>query len=244
MAENRASVHEEAFEEGVPCWVDAQLADVEAGKRFYGELFGWSFEEAHGSSVWARLGGEPVAALAPKTDGRMPTVWTVSFATPDARALGRRITAAGGQLVLPPIPVGDLGTAALAADPGGAVFGLWQAGDHRGFGRRREPGTFAWAQLYTRDTAAANAFYGDLFHDALFGAGAEPDFGRAEVTEVFPAEMPPHFLTHFRVTDIADALQAVRGLGGRVQVPPFDTSYGLVAVVTDNQGASFALLQR
>lgn len=35
-----------AFPEGVPCWVDAQLADVAAGKRFYGELFGWTFEGA------------------------------------------------------------------------------------------------------------------------------------------------------------------------------------------------------
>lgn len=262
MAENRASgneeaeetseseevfeaeVVEEAYGEGVPCWVDAQLADVEAGKRFYGELFGWTFEDAYGSSVWARLAGEPVASLAPKIDGRMPTVWTVSFATPDAEALGRRITAAGGQVVMAPFPVGDLGVAALAADPSGAVFGLWQAGRHRGFGRRHEPGTFVWAQLYTRDTAAANAFYGGLFHDALFGAEARPDFGRAEVTEVFPAEMPPHFLTHFRVADLDDALGAVQRLGGRVQAPPFETSYGRVAVVTDNQGASFALLQR
>src|SRR5947208_10254280 len=98
MAENRAS----AYGEGVPCWVDAQLADVEAGKRFYGELFGWTFEAAYGSSVWARLRGEPVASLAPKIDGRMPTVWTVSFATPDAEALGRRINAAGGQVVMAP----------------------------------------------------------------------------------------------------------------------------------------------
>ncbi|MFF3913135.1 VOC family protein [Streptomyces sp. NPDC001852] len=261
MAENRASGHEgaeeaeevidaevveaeEGYGEGVPCWVDAQLADVEAGKRFYGELFGWTFEGAYGSSVWARLAGEPVASLAPKIDGRMPTVWTVSFATPDAVALGRRITAAGGQLVMAPFPVGDLGVAALAADPEGAVFGLWQPGRLRGFGRRHQPGTFVWAQLYTRDIAAANAFYGGLFHDALFGAGARPDFGRADVTDVFPAEYPPHFLIHFRVTGLDDALGAVQRLGGRVQAPPFETSYGRVAVVTDNQGASFALLQR
>ncbi|WP_053658227.1 VOC family protein [Streptomyces sp. MMG1121] len=224
--------------------MDAQLPDVEAGKRFYGELFGWSFEAVYGSSVWARLAGETVAGLAPKTDGRMPTVWTVCFATPDAEALTRRITAAGGQVVMAPTALDDLGTAALAADPEGAVFGLWQAGSHRGFARRHEPGTFGWAQLYTRDTAASDAFYGTLFHDALFGSGAEPDFGRAHVTEVFPAEMPPHFLVHFRVAGLDDALGAVRRLGGRVQAPPFETSYGRVAVVTDNQGASFALLSR
>lgn len=244
MAENRAS----AYTEGVPCWVDAQLPDVEAGKRFYGDLFGWAFDEEpaeeYGGSVAARLGGEPVASLAPKRDGRMPTVWTVYFATPDAGALAARIRAAGGQVVVPPRPVDGLGTVALAADPEGAVFGLWQPGSHPGFGRRHEPGTFGWAQLYARDTGTANAFYGDLFHDALFGPAAEPDFGRAPVTDAFPPEMPPHFLVHFRVEDVEAALGAVARLGGRVQVSPFETSYGTVAVVVDNQGASFAVLRR
>ncbi|MFF8972280.1 VOC family protein [Streptomyces sp. NPDC014995] len=240
MAENRASV----YAEGVPCWVDAQLPDVDAGRRFYGELFGWTFEAAYGASVWARLDGEPVAALAPKTDGRMPTVWTVYFSTPDAEATARRIQVAGGQVLMAPLPVGDLGTAALATDPEGAVFGLWQPGVHQGFGVRHRPGTFAWAQLYARDTGTANTFYGHLFHDALFGPGADPDFGRAPVADVFPEVMPPHFLVHFGVADCEAALGAVSRLGGRVQAGPFTASYGTVAVVTDNQGASFAVLQR
>ncbi len=237
--------------------MDAQLSDVRAGKRFYGELFGWTFDETGpDASVWARLDGEPVAALVPKTDGRMPTVWTVYFAARDAVALTARIREAGGQVVTPPRPVDGLGTTALVADPQGAVFALWQpaagtggpsgAGGSAfaGFGRRHEPGTFAWAELYTRDTEAANAFYGDLFHDALFGPGAAPDVGRAAVTDVFPAEMPPHFLVHFRVEDCEAALGTVARLGGRVRVPPFETSYGRVAVVSDGQGASFAVLQR
>ncbi|MGV9251641.1 VOC family protein [Streptomyces sp. NPDC003697] len=241
MAENWAS----AYTEGVPCWVDAQLPDVEAGKRFYGELFGWAFEEAgRGGSVWARLDGEPVAALAHKADGRLPTVWTVYFAAPDAGALAARIRAGGGQTVTPPLSLDGLGTAVLVADPEGAVFGLWQPGRHQGFGRRHAVGSFAWAELYARDTVGANAFYGTLFHDALFGPGAEPDFGRAPVVDVFPPEMPPHFLVHFRVGDCEAALDDVHRLGGRTQAPPFETSYGTVAVVLDNQGASFAVLQR
>ncbi|MBT2418385.1 VOC family protein [Streptomyces sp. ISL-22] len=245
MAENRASANGTGYGEGVPCWVDAQLADVEAGKRFYGELFEWDFEEAFDSTVLARLDGEPVASLSRKTDGRMPTVWTVYFATPDAAALAGRIRAAGGQVVTAPVQVGaGLGTVALVTDPEGAVFGLWQAGEHPGFGRRHEVGTFVWAELYARDTEVANTFYGGLFHDALFGPDAEPDFGRAAVSEVFPAMMPPHFVVHFRVADCEGILGTVNRLGGRVQVPPFETSYGRVAVVTDDQGASFAVLER
>ncbi|MFI6936646.1 VOC family protein [Streptomyces sp. NPDC050287] len=240
MAENRAS----RYGEGVPCWVDAQLPDVEAGKRFYGELFGWTFEEAYGGSTWALRNGEPVAALARKADGRLPTVWTAYFATPDIEGLADRVWAAGGQVVTAPVPVGDLGRAALVTDSEGAVFGLWQPGTHSGFGRRHEPGTFAWAELYVRDTDAADTFYGGLFHEALFGPEARPDFGRALVSDVFPAEMPPHFLVHFAVADRDAVLGTVHRLGGRVQAPLFEASYGKVAVVTDNQGASFALLER
>jgi predicted enzyme related to lactoylglutathione lyase len=240
MAENRAS----EYPEGTPCWVDAQLPDVEAGRRFYGELFGWTFEDQPQGTVRALKDGEPVASLAHKTDGRLPTVWTVSFTTPDAEALCRRIRAAGGQVVSPPAPFGDLGVTALVTDPEGAVFSLWQPGTTPGFGRRHEPGTFAWVQLYTRDTDTANTFYGGLFHDALFGPDTDPDFGRAPVSDVFAAEMPPHFLVHFAVEDVDAGLREVTRLGGRVQVPPFETSYGTAAVVTDNQGASFALLHR
>ncbi|MFE1248765.1 VOC family protein [Streptomyces sp. NPDC058741] len=240
MAENRASL----YAEGVPCWVDVQLPDVEAGKRFYGELFGWTFEDWFGPFTRALKGGEPVAALIRKVDGRMPTVWTVYFATPDAGALARRVREAGGQVVSAPVPAGELGVTALVTDPEGAVFALWQPGEHPGFGARHEPGTFARVQLYARDTEAVDGFYGALFQEALFGPDAEPDFGRAPVSDVFPAEMPPHFLVHFAVEDLPAALEEVTGLGGRVQVPPFGTSYGAVAVVSDDQGASFALLHR
>ncbi|MFI8088437.1 VOC family protein [Streptomyces sp. NPDC086080] len=245
MAENRASEYRASqYAEGTPCWVDAQLPDVEAGKRFYGELFGWTFEEQPQGTVRALKDGEAVASLAHKTDGRLPTVWTVSFATPDAGALCGRIRAAGGSVVSPPLPFGDLGHTALVTDPEGAVFSLWQGARSPGFGRRHAPGTFAWVQLYARNTEAANTFYGDLFHDALFGPDADPDFGRAQVSDVFAAEMPPHLLVHFAVEDLTAGLAEVTRLGGRVQVPPFETSYGTVAVVTDNQGASFALLYR
>ncbi|MFD4525413.1 VOC family protein [Streptomyces sp. NPDC058470] len=242
-----------AFPEGVPCWIDVQLADVAAGRRFYGELFGWTFEEGHHpdepgaparGAVRAHHHGEPVAALVPKRDGRMPTVWTVYFATPDVTVLADRIEAEGGRLITAPTPVGDFGTRALAADPEGAVFGLWQAGAHPGFGRRYEPGTFCWAELYARDMATVDQFYGTVFLDALFGPDASPDFGRAPVSDVFPSEMPPHFLVHFGVEDCEAVIGTVNRLGGRVQAAPFDTSYGRVAVVTDNQGASFAVLQR
>lgn len=156
-----------AFAEGAPCWVDASLPDVEAGKRFYGELFGWTFadgagaEYGHYTQAYSR--GRNVAALAPKPDGRMPTVWGVYLYTTDAYACAQRIRAAGGQMVMDPMPVGPYGTAALAADPGGAVFGLWQPGTHHGFEAQQEPYTYCWTEVYTRARDAVDVFYAKVF---------------------------------------------------------------------------------
>ncbi|MEV8535727.1 VOC family protein [Streptomyces sp. NPDC051211] len=252
-----------AFAEGTPCWVDASLPDVEAGKRFYGELFGWTFGGAsgeYGGYTQAYSGGRNVAALAPKPDGRLPTVWGVYLYTSDAYAAAARIRAAGGQMVMEPMPVGPYGTAAMAADPGGAVFGLWQPGTHHGFEASMEPYTYCWTEVYTRARDAVDTFYAQVFgyvaqdqDDAGIdyrlwsppGSRPGPDTavaGRSLITEAFPEFLPAHFLVYFAVPDVDASVATLRRLGGRVSAEPFDTPYGRIAVVADNQGAAFALL--
>ncbi|MEV0444249.1 VOC family protein [Streptomyces spectabilis] len=261
------------FAEGVPCWVDAMLPDVEGGKRFYGELFGWTFDEGAGAEyghyTQALLDGEPVAALAAKPDGRMPTTWTVYLATPDAATAAARVTAAGGQVITEPVPVGPFGTMGLVTDPEGAVFGLWQAGSHHGFGRLREPGAYCWTEVYVRDKSAVDPFYESVFAYGVDdvevggdagGEGGSEEFriwspegaeagpgtavgGRAVMSGAVPAEMPAHFLSYFNVADCDATAAAARRLGGRVRTEPFDMRYGRVAVLVDNQGATFGILQ-
>ncbi|MEU9864463.1 VOC family protein [Streptomyces sp. NPDC047971] len=251
------------FTEGTPCWVEAQLPDLEAGKRFYGELFGWTFDPDRDE---ARKNGKRVAGLIPKRDGRMPTTWTVFLATRDAGTLAARIKAAGGQMIMEPYPVGPFGVLALAADPGGAVFGLRQAGDDEGFERTMLPGSFCWMEVYTRERDAVDTFYASVF--GYLGSQVEPDAegrerdfdyrvwsppgsrpgddtsfgGRAVLTEAFPAELPGHILVYFAVDDCDETCATATALGGRVTNPPFDTPHGRIAVLRDNQGARFAVL--
>jgi len=261
--------------EGVPCWADAMLPDLAAGRRFYGELFGWTFAEGaagYRPYTWARLGGKDVAALVPKSDGRMPTVWNVYLATADAAAATARIREAGGRVIVAPRWIDDLGVMATAADPGGAVFGLWQTGSHPGFARRDEPGTYGWTEVHTRKPRVVDAFYRTVFGYEAGEAGetretgearsgprcpadvllwsprgdpvdpAHAVAGRVVIGERYPVELPAHFLTYFVVADCDHALRTAQRLGGRVLNGPEDTPYGRFAVLADNQGAVFAVI--
>ncbi|MEU1125720.1 VOC family protein [Streptomyces sp. NPDC005899] len=261
-----------AFAQSVPCWVDVQLSDLEAGKRFYGGLFGWTFHAGDGMPFAdAYSDGKLVAALAAKQDGRMPTAWGVYFSTDDILATVALVRKAGGQVITDPVRAGRAGIVAQAADPGGAVFGLWQAGDRAGFEKHDEPGAFCWTEVYTRQPERVDAFYEEVFgflgtdtdEPPGGGSGGEesaaefrmwspagtepgPDTaigGRSVITDAFPAMLPSHFLTYFAVADCVGAAEAAVRLGGRISAPAFDIPYGRVAVLQDDQGAAFAVLQ-
>ncbi|MET8746607.1 VOC family protein [Streptomyces sp. NPDC004728] len=273
-----------AFARSAPCWVDVQLPDLEAGKRFYGELFGWTFragEGPRGEAPYADAysGGKLVAALAAKKDGRMPTAWGIYFSTDDIVASVARIREAGGQVITEPVRAGRAGALAQAADPGGAVFGLWQAGDREGFQKQNEPGSFCWTEVHTRQKDRVDAFYEEVFgfqgtdldesevapddSDDSGADEAEPESsgfrmwspagtapgpdtaigGRSVITDAFPAEMPSYFLCCFAVEDCNRAAGNAVRLGGRISAPPFDIPYGRMAVLQDDQGAVFAVLQ-
>lgn len=168
--------------EGVPGWADVMLPDLEAGKRFYGEFFGWTFGEPgpaeRGSYTQALLAGRRVAALARKSDGRLPSAWTLYLTTQDVSAALRRVRAAGGQVVMRPTPLGERGewaTVATATDTGGAVFGLWQPGRHGGFEVRVEAGSFIWSEVHTWERAAVETFYVDVFDYGMTSLHTESD---------------------------------------------------------------------
>ncbi|AEW94713.1 MULTISPECIES: VOC family protein [Streptomycetaceae] len=250
------------YADGAPCWVDVMLPDLEAGKHFYGELLGWTFEDTgpdFGHYTNALRDGERVAGLMPKHDAAMPTVWTVYLASSDAAATAARIREAGGQVFVEPMAVRDLGTMLVAADPGGAVFGVWQGGAHQGFGAKGEPGSFCWTELRTRDSDRVDPFY-----QALFGyrtkqigqAGGDFDYqvwavgdsegdvvaGRHQMGADVPADVPAHFAVYLAVPDCDEAVATVRRLGGTVHFGPHDSPFGRLAGVSDDQGASFTLI--
>jgi predicted enzyme related to lactoylglutathione lyase len=251
-------IRDAAWPTGVPCWVDLLAADIARARAFYAGLFGWSIRaeppEANGYCI-AEVDGRDVAGMGPKLDtADLPTAWTTYLATGDADMTAEKILAAGGQLLVEPFDVLGAGRMGMAADLDGAVFGLWEARAHTGAKLTGEPGTLAWSENMSRKLDGNKAFYQAVFGYTFDDAGTA-DLGYAtlnldgavvggigELDGGHPADDPAHWAVYFGVADTDAAVARVAEMGGRVIGPARDSPCGRRAVVSDDQGAVFAVI--
>ncbi len=124
---------------------------------------------------------------------------------------------------------------------------------------RYPPGSFCWADVATTDTAAAKAFYADLFGwtaedfemaDAppytIFRQAGGDVCGLGPVPpETQAAGLPPYWSVYVAVDKVDTTVAEAAGLGGAVLFPPFDIpETGRMAVIRDPAGAALSLWQR
>lgn len=247
------------YSDGAPCWADVITPDRDGAARFYGGLFDWTFDPPNpGFNGYAmvRRNGQSVAGVMQLVPDRgMQVGWNMHFSAADVAATVRKIAAAGGRVAFEPHPVASLGVMMFATDPTGAMFGVWQPGEHRGAEWAYRPGGMCWHELYTRDGARADAFYRAVFDYAQttisndkqvdysrYSRDGRPLCGRLEMTGAW-GEAPPHWLTYFAVEDIERSLARVRALDGRAIHGPYETPLGPSALVVDPYGAVFGLTQ-
>lgn len=243
----------------VPCWVSLMAQDLEGAMEFYGPLLGWEFERGPdrlGPYVHAVTGGEAVAGLGTVESGAIPFAWTSYFGTESADAVADAVRERGATLAVGPLGF-DAGRVAFAADPVGAVFGIWEGP----LGRARKldlPGAPVWIELRTPDPFAAALFYGEVFrwdgrdperfdvrweHDrVVLRAEGHSVAALAKEEPGAPSGLPPHWEVSFAVPDTDRALARAVELGGAALGPAFDSPYGRVARLRDREGGRFAVI--
>jgi uncharacterized protein len=249
------------YRPGTFSWADLTTPDPDAAKRFYGELFGWSFEDlpVDGGPAYsmATLGGATVSALAeqPEQDrsAGIPPHWNNYVTVDGLEASTTRAAELGATVVLPAFDVTTAGRMAVIQDPTGAYVSLWEPRDSIGATRVNEPGCLTWNDLVSTDPAAAREFYGGLFgwRYEVMGEGTESEYwicfnGDRTNGGLMKTRMEgvPSFWYPYFAVESADAAKAqIESGGGKVMVGPQEVPQGRFVVATDPQGAMFAVFE-
>lgn len=237
-----------SYEPGEPCWVAVWSASLEEAGRFYCGLFGWTrapLGDGRGGALF-ELDGCAVAGA--REEPAAPAAWRTHFASADLAETAARIEAGGGRLLAATEEHPGLARVRIAADPAGAVFGVWEGGARAGGVVVDEPGSPTWHELRTEAADAAARFYA-----AVFRWRAEPRTDpwapylvlRAgeRACGLWQIQGPPRWEVYFAVEDAGRTAALAAALGGSVTVPVRDTPYGRTAELRDPLGASFGVLE-
>ncbi|PPK97629.1 hypothetical protein CLV92_103163 [Kineococcus xinjiangensis] len=249
------SIRTKNWPAGVPCWVDLGTPEPTEDVRLYADVLSWEVTDPgpeFGGYLTAHRGGSAAAGIGP-AEGET-VFWNVYVATDDVDATAAAVTAAGGRVLMGPGDVGPLGRMAIAADPTGAQFGLWQAGTHIGASLVNEPGGLVWEDLRSTDPDASRAFFASVFGWAYEPMEGFPGYTTFSLPQeglilggIGPAgpETPGEaagWLPYFGVDDTDAAVGAAEARGAKVVMPAESTPYGRMAVLADPRGAEFAVI--
>jgi predicted enzyme related to lactoylglutathione lyase len=244
---------------GKVVWNDLITEDLDAARRFYGGVFGWTFETAKrpGGQEYAlaKLGRVYVAGLvpvAPRSDGTKLSRWLPYVSVEDVDAALTRTVASGGGVVVGARDV-NFGRVGAITDPEHAVIGLARSriGDPDDATTRAAAGKVVWTELIANDPQGAARFYHAVFgydvHTIDRRGGKYTTLARAgrECAGILknPSEQwDPLWLTYFGVDDPATAASRAESLGGKILVPvSAEIREGTMAVVADPSGAILVL---
>ncbi|MCF7983673.1 MAG: VOC family protein [Thiohalocapsa sp.] len=240
-------------------WHDLLSEDPAAARRFYGGLFGWTFDDVDvgGGKTYTvvRHRGRAIAGL---VDGRgsNPDVnvsrWIPVLSVTDLDQSVAYARANEAPVFQSPVFLAQRGRMAVIGDPEEAVLTLLQSNTGDPPDREAGAGDFLWNELWSTDPASAVDFYTGLvpaFDVKLLEGDAGPyrilksgGLPRAGVLASPVPQMPATWMAYIKVEDVGAVAAEAEALGGRVLLQPRENPRGgEVAILSDPAGAGFLI---
>jgi len=235
-------------------WHELVTSDIEAARRFYGELVGWHFErDCSAPQPYMHLtqNGQRVGAMVQRPGPHVPPHVLGFVSVLDLDGVLEHARTHRAAVLVPPLHT-PIGPAAVLQDPQGAVLGLCRAIDGAApVPQTPQVGSFCWSQLNTSDAQRAAAFYSNVFswhndpHDAIEGRSAFTQ-GTRRLAGLVQATQGTfaHWLTYLSVDNLERARVLTRQLGGSIMIETTDLAgIGQAVVVQDSVGTIIGLVE-
>lgn len=245
-------------------WYELMTADADAAQAFYSAVIGWDIASSGQPGMdyrIATMAGAGIAGIMTLSDemiaGGARPGWLGYLGVNDVDAAVVGIRQAGGNVLLEPQDIPDVGRFAFVSDPQGVPFYVMRGNSDQASqafaAEAPRIGHCAWNELATTDQASAMAFYTGQFgweHDGDMDMGPMGSYQFLRHGPVIgamfskPPEMPePAWTYYFRVADVDVATALALANGGTITVQPHEVPGGdYIVAGIDPTGAAFALV--
>jgi predicted enzyme related to lactoylglutathione lyase len=115
---------------GAFSWCELMTTDTAAAKEFYSRLFGWEMAEGPVAGMTynvVKIGDREVGGLMdmpPDMPPTKPPSWGVYVTVDDVDTSAQLVADLGGQVLVPPIDIPNVGRFAVIQDPQGATLSI------------------------------------------------------------------------------------------------------------------------
>ncbi len=120
-------------EPGALTWTELHTTDTDRSKKFYTSLFGWKEKTSDAAgmtytefSVGDTVGAGMMAMTDQMKSAHVPPHWMVYFQTTDVDATANKAKSLGGNLLVPPMDIPNVGRFSVISDPQGAAFAVYK----------------------------------------------------------------------------------------------------------------------
>ncbi|ACS79382.1 VOC family protein [Maridesulfovibrio salexigens] len=124
-------MHNDSSSHGFFSWNELLTSDLEAAKKFYGDLLGWTFKESktiYGDTyLTAFKDGRMAAGMMIKpadTPDHIKGCWDPYITADDVEAAAEQVEETGGKVMLPPTKIEGVGRFCVIQDPQGIYLNL------------------------------------------------------------------------------------------------------------------------
>lgn len=240
--------------------------NLASAKRFYAGVFDWEFEDVtdnDGGYAVARRSGMPVAGVAQVPENNVP-LWGVMLYASNVEEAYAQAVAAGGQEALSPREVEPGVWMAIVVDPCGATIGFKNSNDEIALFAAGEPSTPVWYELMSgreweqtldfyhraagwdiRTSSATDGFrfaVGEIDNASVAGMWDSSKLIEDDA-QLAKSEAPSLWTVYMGVKDMKEALAKTEEFGGKVARQPWESDFGVMATITDPEGAVLNLCE-
>ncbi|POY39026.1 hypothetical protein C3K47_00565 [Solitalea longa] len=237
-------------------WHDLVTPDVEQSKKFYGEVFGWSFESiGSGEKLYTiiKKDNENIGGIFPiPTNSKVKAgEWVASLSVSNINDAVNQTVLSGGKVLRGIQELNGRGKTALVSDPQGGILAYIKADG--GDPVQKSPGFNEWLgmELWTNNMEASKEFYRFLVgyetedrkdDKVSFTAFTKNGKIYAALLKNPTPEVRTHWMPYIRVENVITMVEKAKAAGATVLLAPSAAvRNSTVAIILDPTRAPLVL---